>query len=49
MSSNNTTVNVTIDKKLIKLIDIGIKEKRFKSRSHALEYCAYIVLKKKGD
>ena len=44
MSKNKGVVNVTIDKGLLKIVDQEIKKFRFKSRSHALEYCVYQVL-----
>ena len=31
-------ISITIDKKLLKWLDKQVKERRFASRSHALEY-----------
>jgi len=38
--------SVTLSEEIVKWIDEQIKTKKFASRSHAIEYCVYQVMKK---
>jgi len=40
--------SVTLDDEILKWVDEQIKKKKFASRSHAVQYCLYKIMKEES-
>jgi Arc/MetJ-type ribon-helix-helix transcriptional regulator len=48
MSGGKVSVSARIDPELINWIDMQVDKRRFRTRSHALEYALYVLKESEG-